>query len=311
MNLRSIDLNLLVILDALLDEAHVSRAAKRLGLTQPAVSAALQRCRGVFGDELLERGRGTMRRTERAEALRAPLKTLLVGVNRLVDPPPTPLAELRQTLRIVMADYPAVQLMPPLMEHLGRTAPGIDLVLQPWQGADAARAGLVAGTSDLALSVFLPTEDELQRRELLHEHYVVAMRQDHPATRDFNLKTWLSHPHVLVSGRGDTRGPLDAVLAGHGLCRRIGVVVPTFQIVPGLLAHSNLIAMLPSRCVPDTAGLATFAPPVPVPGFPMHVAWHRRRDDDVGLRYVAGLMVDILSKDSGNCLPHGSSLFDL
>jgi DNA-binding transcriptional LysR family regulator len=311
MNLRSIDLNLLVILDALLDEAHVSRAAERLGLTQPAVSAALQRCRGLFADELLARGRGTMRRTERAEALRAPLKTLLAGITRLVDPPPTPLADLCQTLRIVMADYPAVQLMPPLMEHLGRTAPGIDLVLQPWQGADAARAGLVAGTSDLALSVFPPAEDELQRRELLNEHYVVAMRPDHPAARDFDLEAWLAHPHVLVSGRGDTRGPLDAVLAGHGLRRRIGVVVPTFQMVPDLLARSDLIAMLPSRCVPAAAGLTTFAPPVPVPGFPMHVAWHRRRDGDAGLRYVARLLADILSKDDPDCLPQGSSLFDL
>jgi len=76
MNLRSIDLNLLVVLDALLDEAHVGRAANRVGLSQPAASAALQRCRELFGDELLERGRGTMRRTVRAESLRGPLKSL-------------------------------------------------------------------------------------------------------------------------------------------------------------------------------------------------------------------------------------------
>ncbi|WP_328700184.1 LysR family transcriptional regulator [Brucella tritici] len=91
MNLRSLDLNLLVILDALLDEAHVSRAADRLNLTQPAVSNALQRCRVLFNDQLLERGRGTMRRTPKAEALRAPLKTLLAGVLDLVDPPEVPL----------------------------------------------------------------------------------------------------------------------------------------------------------------------------------------------------------------------------
>ena len=297
MNLRSIDLNLLVVLDALLDEAHVSRAAERLGLTQPAVSAALQRCRGLFGDELLERGRGMMRRTDRAEALRAPLKTLLAGVAEMVDPAPVPLEKIRQTLKISMADYPAVLVMRPLLERLGAAAPGIDLVLQPWQGADAARTGLVAGTSDLALSVFPPAEDDLVRTELVSEHYVVAMRADHPATRDFRLETWLAHPHVLVSGRGDTRGPLDTVLAGQGLYRRVGVVVPTFQMVPELLAGSDLIAMLPSLCVPSASGLATFAPPVPVPGFVLHLAWHARRDGDTALRYVAQALVDIMSSD--------------
>jgi len=297
MNLRSVDLNLLVILDALLDEAHVSRAAERLGLTQPAVSAALQRCRGLFGDELLERGRGTMRRTERAETLRAPLKTLLAGVVEMVDPTPTPLAKIHQTLKISMADYPAVLVMQPLMAHLGRTAPGIDLVLQPWQGADAARAGLVAGSSDLALSVFPPAEDDLVRTELVSEYYVVAMRADHPAAREFDLGAWLAHPHVLVSGRGDTRGPLDTALAAKGLRRRVGVVVPTFQMVPGLLAGSDLIAMLPSRCVPPASGLATFAPPVPVPGFVLHLAWHTRRNGDTALRYVAQVLAEIMVSD--------------
>src|ERR1700756_5383646 len=102
MNLRSFDLNLLVVLDALLDEAHVSRAADRLSLSQPATSAALQRCRHLFGDELLQRGRGTMTRTPKAEALRAPLKSLLTGVVELIDPTDVPLAEIRQTLRITI-----------------------------------------------------------------------------------------------------------------------------------------------------------------------------------------------------------------
>ncbi|ERI13640.1 LysR family transcriptional regulator [Brucella intermedia] len=118
MNLRSIDLNLLVVLDALLDEAHVGRAANRVGLSQPAASAALQRCRELFGDELLERGRGTMRRTVRAESLRAPLKSLLAGITELVDPSEPPLEEIRQSLRLSMADYPALFALPPLQRAL-------------------------------------------------------------------------------------------------------------------------------------------------------------------------------------------------
>src|SRR6266478_4764560 len=115
MNLRSLDLNLLVVLDALLDEAHVSRAADRLCLSQPATSAALQRCRHIFRDELLERGRGTMYLTPKAKALRAPLQSLLNGVVDLIDPSDVPLAEIRQTLRIaIMADYPALFIVAPL-----------------------------------------------------------------------------------------------------------------------------------------------------------------------------------------------------
>ena len=113
MNLRSIDLNLLVILDALLDEAHVSRAAARLNLSQPATSSALDRCRHLFGDPLLERGKGGMRLTARAQALRDPLKNLLAGIAAVVDAPEDPLAAIRQTVRIITADHPGILIATP------------------------------------------------------------------------------------------------------------------------------------------------------------------------------------------------------
>lgn len=294
MNLRSVDLNLLVVLDALLDEAHVGRAADRLGLSQPAASAALQRCRHVFRDELLERGRGTMRLTTKAETLRAPLKSLLAGVTDLVDPPNIPLADIRQTLRITTADYPALIIIAPLQEELQRTAPGIDVVVQPWHGADAALAALIAGASDLAISVFPQNEDDIHREALLDEHYVVAMRARHPASSRFRLEKWLRYPHVIVSGRGDTRTPLDAELAHRGLKRRVGLVVPNFQMVPPVLAHSDMIAMLPSRIMAEVKGLVSFSPPVPVTGFPLHLAWHRRRSKDAVLKHVAAILVRLL-----------------
>lgn len=294
MNLRSIDLNLLVILDALLDEAHVSRAAGRLGLSQPAASAALQRCRHLFQDDLLERGRGTMRLTPKAVSLRASLKSLLANVTDLVDPPNASLADIRQTLRISMADYPALFVIGPLLENLQVTAPGIDLVIQPWHGADAAKAALVDGTTDIAISVFPDADDDIQREELLSEHYVVAMREGHPVADNFDLKSWLSFPHILVSGRGDQRSPVDAQLAKLGYSRRIGLVVPTFQMVPDLLRMSDMVAMLPSRVVQVSGELHTSATPIPVDGFTLHLAWHRRRTNDAGLQHVAELLNDLL-----------------
>lgn len=294
MNLRSLDLNLLVVLDALLDEAHVSRAAERVGLSQPAASAALQRCRHLFRDELLERGRGKMRLTPKAQTLRGPLKALLADVVDLIDPPEVPLSEVRQTLRISMADYPALLVTAPVQQQLQQSAPGIDLVIQPWQGAEAARLDLLEGAADLAISVFPPAEDDLHREELFVERYVVAMRTGHPAADNLNLTTWLAHPHILVSGRGDPRTPLDAELAGRGLTRRVGLVVPSFQTVASLLRGSDLIAMLPSRVVDAEGDLISLQPPIPVPGFSLHLAWHRRRSKDVALRHTAGIIASIL-----------------
>lgn len=290
MNLRGLDLNLLVVLDALLDEAHVSRAADRLNLSQPAASAALQRCRHLFRDELLQRGRGTMRLTAKAASLRAPLKSLLAGVADLVDPPELPLADIRQCLRIAMADYPALFVVGPLQRALAETAPGIDLVIQPWHGAGAARAALVEGSTDLAISVFADDDADIQRDEVLTEHYVIALRHGHPATASFDLDQWLAWPHILVSGRGETRSPLDAQLARLGRSRRVGLVVPSFGMVPDVLRGSDMIAMLPSRVMATAGDLTSLPTPIPVNGFPLHLAWHRRRAKDRALQHVAAIL---------------------
>ncbi|MTH78368.1 LysR family transcriptional regulator [Paracoccus aestuariivivens] len=294
MNLRSFDLNLLVILDALLDEAHVSRAADRLGLSQPAASAALQRCRHLFRDELLERGRGTMRLTAKAEALRGPLKSLLAGVGDLVDPVETELTEIRQTIRIAMADYPAIFVIGSLQRALAETAPGIDLVIQPWLGAEAARAALIDGTTDIAVSVFPGEDDDIHREELLLEHYVIALRSGHPAIPDFGIDRWLAYGHIMVSGRGMKKSPLDAELALLGRQRRVGVVVPSFGMVPDLLRGSDMIAMLPSRVMSTAPDLISLPPPVPVTGFPLHLAWHRRRTKDRALNHAARMLAQLL-----------------
>lgn len=294
MNLRSLDLNLLVILDALLDEAHVSRAAERLFLSQPAASAALQRCRHLFRDPLLERGRGSMRLTPKAQSLRMPLKSLLSGVLDLVDLPEVPLFEIHKTLRIVIADYPALLVIAPLQRALGETAPGIDLVIQPWHGADAARVALIEGATDIAISVFPGEDEDIYRMELLNEHYVIALRPDHPAIQGFDLDRWLAYPHIIVSGRGEARSPLDAELARIGRSRRVGLVVPSFGMVPDLLRGSDMIAMLPSRVLSAAGDLSVLPLPIPVSGFPLHLAWHRRREKDKALRHVAKLLTGLL-----------------
>ncbi|VVP72172.1 HTH-type transcriptional regulator SyrM 1 [Pseudomonas fluorescens] len=298
MNLRSVDLNLLTVLDALLDEAHVSRAAERVGLSQPAASNALERCRHLFEDRLLERAPGGMLLTPKAQALRGPLKEILGSVSALVGAASADLRTLRQTVRVVMADFPAIIVAHPLHQRLAQRAPGIDLVIQPWQGGEAAQESLSRGQSDLAMSVFPSLGPDFTRRLLLHEHFVVAMRPGHPAIPGFDLQRWLSYPHVLVSGQGATWGPLDELLKEQGLSRRVGIVVPSFVMVPDLLAGSDLISLLPSRCLSMSMArtLHTVAPPIDVQGFPLHLAWHKRRDEDVAVQCVARVLEAVISE---------------
>jgi DNA-binding transcriptional LysR family regulator len=292
MNLRSIDLNLLVILDALLDEAHVSRAAARLALSQPATSSALDRCRFVFKDRLLERHGASMKLTAKAQALRAPLKDALASLSRVVDTPSPDLKTLTRIVRVAMADAPAASIVAGAYTRLRQSAPGVTLVVVPWHSAGDALHALEQADIDLALSVIPPVSGNLRRSQLLTEDYVVAMRRSHPAAARFDLDKWLDHPHVLVSSRGETRGALDEALLKHRRSRRVAMVVPSFLLAMQLLDHSDCIAMLPRRSI-DAASrkrLAVFEPPIAVEGFAMHIAWHARSDDDLAVGHVAEVL---------------------
>ncbi|SDB66266.1 DNA-binding transcriptional regulator, LysR family [Belnapia rosea] len=295
--LRGVDLNLLVVLHALLEEAHVTRAARRLGLSQPAASNALDRLRHLFGDPLLERGRGGLRLTPLAGTLRAPLREALAGLQEVLRRPGRDLATARQTVRMLMADAPAASLLVALQARLAVTAPGVTLALLPWAGAADALARLHHGDADLVASVLPPLDPPLRQRRLLEESYCVAMRPGHPAAADFGLARWLDFPHVVVSGHGGMEMPLDAVLAARGLARRVGVVVPSFLMVPPLLAGSDLIAMLPTRCVPDGAALTLRPTPLPVEGFRLDLAWHDRRSGDPVVMHVARAMTEAFGAD--------------
>ncbi|MGT2494673.1 LysR substrate-binding domain-containing protein [Cupriavidus basilensis] len=231
MNLRAIDLNLLTVLDALLDEAHVSRAAQRAwacpSRLPPAHWSAAATC---SGDRLLERAPGGMQLTPRAQALRAPLKRG-AGVGGRGD------RCAGGGSGEFVADRARAHGGPSrraggessCIVSCPQALPGLNLVLQPWQGGDAALESLARGDSDLAVSVFPAPGTDFRCRPLLREHYVVAMRAGHPAAAGFSLARWLDFPHVLVSGRGESRTPLDDALAALGLSRRVGMVVPEFH----------------------------------------------------------------------------------
>lgn len=296
-NLRGADLNLLVVLDALLTERHVTRAGKRLGLSQPATSNALERLRVLFEDPLLERAAGGLRPTPRAEALRPLLVTILGNAAELLGRGPPPLATLQQTVRLGIVDYGAAVYVPRLLARLARTAPGIDLVVAPWVGADEALRDAASGALDLIVSVHAPSATQLRWHLLLRERYVVALRRGHPAARRFDERRWLSLSHVLVSARGERQGPLDAALAERGLSRRVGLVVPSFLAVPPILEATDYTALLPVGALTprDRETLIVREPPLALPGFEVALAWHPRRDEDRATRHVREELIALVT----------------
>ncbi|WP_052401358.1 LysR family transcriptional regulator [Muricoccus aerilatus] len=296
-DLRRVDLNLLVVLDTLLEEAHVTRAARRLGLSQPAASNALERLRHLFDDPLLEREGGRLRPTPRAEALRTPLRDALGAMRGVLQLPPPSLGNARRVVRILIADAPATALVAKLRAALAVTAPGVTPALLPWAGASDALTRLSRAEADLVASILPVVEPPLRQRALLEEHYLVVMRRGHPAAAEFDLARWLAFPHVVVSGHGATETALDTVLARRGLSRRVGVVVPSFLMVLPLLAGSDLIAALPSRCIPADPSLAVRNPPLRMEGFRLDLAWHDRSGNDPVVTHVADTIGALLSEE--------------
>lgn len=288
-NLRAIDLNLLVVLDALLHERNLTRAAARLPMSQPAMSHALARLRALLGDPLFHRTRGGLRPTPHALALEAPLRDVLAQVRRLLAGAVFEPAASRRAFRLAMSDYGASVLLPPLMGRLRRDAPGIDLEI-----SYASRSGMIAGVADgqldLALAVFGETPAEIQRAVLFEESFVCVA--DAAAGLPSTLADYLARPHVLVAASQDQRAAeVDAALARIGQSRRVALRLPHWTAAPAVLAGTDLVLTVARRAVePAPAGLAVGPVPFAIAPLGFEMIWHQRADADAGLGWLRALL---------------------
>lgn len=279
-----LDLNLLVSLDVLLAERHVTRAAARLGLSQPALSAQLKQLREVFEDPLLvpssQRG---MTLTARAEALREPLRELLAGVQGLLasgrsfDP-----LTARERFRIAATDAIHSIATTPLAARLPALAPHCQLAMH---AADlrSVTEHLAAGELDLLLATPGAIPPALHARQLYEESFLCVLRRDHPAAaRPLDLDTFCALSHAMVSpAGGGFMGAVDDALEAMGRSRIVQVSVNSFLLVPDLIASSDLVATVPARLARRWgAQLAVLSPPCEVPGFRVAMAWHPRAHAD-------------------------------
>ena len=282
-NTRNIDLNLLVTLEALLIERNVTRAARRLHLSQPSVSVQLRMLRQYFDDPLLSVVPGGMAPTARALSLLPGLRATLGDMRRLLsqkssfDP-----ASARTTWRIGGSDYPEAVVVLPLLERLRRDAPGMSLASV--QGGHARMFKLLdSGAIDLALMALDRVPEHLHHQALFEEHYALTVRKGHPALRRrLTARQLADLEYVIMSPEGGGfRGVTDVELERLGYQRRVILSTQHFLFIPEVVARSDLAAMLPSRLARSRAReLRIIAAPLPLPGFEMAMVWHDRTQSD-------------------------------
>ena len=295
MNLAALDLNLLVALDALLREASVSRAAMRIGLSQPATSHALQRLRDLIGDPLLVRTGARLELTPRALALRAPLAQALDQVRGLFVPDAFDAANGERHFRLMMPDLAVELLMPRLMAKVTQAAPNIRIDVVPWRGPAIFHAEF-ARTIDMVISIgnaFKGFHCQL----LYTDSDALAVRRGHPlGTRLKTLDAFLRARHVAVILRGQAEDLIDTWLRSKGIERRIALVVPSYIEALHVAARTDLVAFVPRRLIAALArplSLGTIAPPLD-PGIDeQYMFTPTRAQMDPGSIWLRSLMLRI------------------
>ncbi len=282
--LRNIDLNLLVVLDALLTEKHVTRTGARLHLSQPAISHSLSKLRVLLDDPILIRQGSEVVLSALAQNLQAPLKEILSQIEILlgksIDFVP---ANSHRTFRLAMSDYGAAIVLPKLLRQLRAEAPNTTLVV-----TQDSRHGMfeqiAQGKIDLALGVFPNLSADISSEVLFEETFSCLLdRSTLPASGLLDLDNYLLRPHISVSVDGCSNGEIDRLLRDEGLQRRIAVSVPHWRTAPSMISNTDLILTVATRTLHNALldeELVSLSPPLPIPPFPFVQIWHNRFGED-------------------------------
>lgn len=276
--LAGVDLNLLVALDALLGATSVTQAAKRVGLTQPAMSNALARLRALFDDPLLVRTGDHMVPTARAKSLLPAVRQVLLQVQGMLTPEGPFDPSSSHHFRIAVTDYVGLTLLAEITARVVGRYPSLSLetlALDDWR---VPLEELNAGRLDLVVSFFRGVPEQLSLEPLFKERFVCAIRRAHPSRgKRLSLREFTSLPHLLVSPHAGLTGVVDVALAAHDCRRRVAVTVPHFMSAPPILASTDCVATLPSRVAQlgcAMARLRLLAPPITLPEFSVSMVWH-------------------------------------
>jgi DNA-binding transcriptional LysR family regulator len=297
-SLPAVDLNLLVVLQALLAERNVTRAAARLALSQSATSHALARLRDLYGDPLLVRSGRRLDLTPRAVALLPMLERGLGDLERtLTGEPAFDPGTARRSFTVAMADYSQAVSLGTLLARLRSEAPGIALQVVAFpMGLEM----LESGGADLAVLVRDPPPPGFSRARLFSDGFISMIRREHPRVparrRQLPLATFLALDHLVVSPAGSPGSLIDTELERRGLRRRIAAHVSSFLVAPLVVSQSDLVSTGPERLLRRMAPyfpVRLLAPPIRLPRFDLDLVWHARRDHDPAHSWLRRLIIEV------------------
>lgn len=308
MNLKNIDLNLLVYLDALLRERNVTRAAESLGISQPAMSNGLRRLRELFSDPLLVRTSSGMSPTERAEILQPKIREVVASVKAVVQPVREfDAARATRVFRIAASDYSESALLPHMLRRMRMEAPDVTLdILTP---SDVSFQDLERGSVDLVINRFEVLPQSFHQRPIWRDGFSCMFSRSNPIRNDFNLETYLEAGHVWVSKTGmgigvgmepdavQSLGWVDEALAKLGKRRRIRVFTRHYDAAMRLVADlRDLVVTLPSKAanrLKDDPTVIIVPPPFEIPEIELTMAWSPLLQNHPAHQWIRRLIAEV------------------
>ena len=304
MNTEKLDLNLLLVFEAVLKDRNVTAAGARLGMSQPTMSHALKRLRAMCGDPLFVRTTHGMQPTPYALQLATPIEQSLETIRSSLDrglrfDPATS----SRTFNLLMTDIGESMFLPRLMAHLRTAAPGVNVVATQIV-RDQYRDVLQSGSVDLALGQMPNLISGFYQQRLFEDPYVCMVRTDHPRIgARISMKQYLSEVHLRVALPGSVESVVEQALARQGLQRRVALRIPHYLAAPAIIAATDLVVTVPrllSKVLGRGYELKALAPPLSLPRIVVRQFWHERNHYDAGNRWLRSAIAALFHPETGS-----------
>lgn len=297
MNIRKINLNLLITLDALLTERHVSRAADKVFITQPAMSNSLVQLRELFKDQLLVRSGKNMELTPLALSIAPKIKNILQEIeNTVLHPEVFNPKTTKRTFVIGMSDYGEFVLLPSLAEKLAKLAPNVTLRIVHLNMLNDPNI-FIDGKFDIGIGIVVMQSSAIHAEKIFTEEAMCVARADHPAIKKLTQKNYLAAKHLAIAYETETSLAItDNTLKAAGQERDTIIKVPHILAAMHVLAKTPLIATVPKRvalALQKQLKLAVHKPPFAIPSVTVSQVWHKRFDDDAGHKWLRELIQQV------------------